>query len=426
MFEFIKLIVGIISFVVVYRATTNVRSGVLTFLAFAIWLRFFLSAFHGVTFSPIVAGLSINALSSIGIVGIGILFLPLKVFLLKKMLPIYVFLLAIVVSGFFNLVIIDLINVIIKWCYFIVLASCMLLSIRSLGLNTTLGVIIKAFTMPVSLLILSILLGEAKAAENDGSTSYVGGYSHEAAFSMVIVSFSLVCALVGQTTVKFRTLLFFVSVALLVFINYRTSMLTVLPLVVVFIISGTSAKVNAKYRVPILSLFSALCILGVFILSSLFGDRFMDIGTVFNNWDTLIKAPVYFSEVEQDLFSARVYLWSQYVYEWYQSDFFHQLLGYGPESWNGKFTKYAHNTYISYLYEYGLIGTSCFFGMLILIAREMFRLNDMILKSKLIGCFFGYLIMNIATMPLWNIEGLITLSLLVGTVFAVKEKEVKP
>ena len=90
-------------------------------------------------------------------------------------------------------------------------------------------------------------------------------------------------------------------------------------------------------------------------------ERFADIATVLYNFDELIKAPEYYTSEEKRLFSARVYLWSSYLSVFFTSDLATQLIGLGPESWQDLFRYYAHNTYVSYLFEYGYLGLLSFF-----------------------------------------------------------------
>ena len=248
MFEAIKLLVGVVSLIMVYRTITGNCNKYLAFAICAIWLRYFLSAFHTITYPPLVAGFSINALGSIGVAGLGLLLIPTAVFTLKKLFPFYILFIAIAVSGFVNMQIPGTINVLVKWCYFLVLAGALFLSIRSQGQNETFKKLLVAFFMPVVLQVLSILLGHAKATEADGSTSYVGGYNHEAAFSMIIVSFIFVVGLTERNSIRFRTSLFTLSIFLLVLVNYRTAILTILPIAAVFYFTLVEQRLKPSLR----------------------------------------------------------------------------------------------------------------------------------------------------------------------------------
>ena len=121
MFEGLKVVVGLISFIMVYRTITGNCNKYLAFAICAIWLRFFLSAFHTITYPSLVAGFSINALGSIGVAGLGLLLIPTSALLLKKYFPFFLFCLCIAISGFVNMKIPGTINVLVKWCYFLVI-----------------------------------------------------------------------------------------------------------------------------------------------------------------------------------------------------------------------------------------------------------------------------------------------------------------
>ncbi|MDP2537242.1 O-antigen ligase family protein [Alteromonas stellipolaris] len=418
MFEAIKLLVGVISLIMVYRTITGNCNKYLAFAICAIWLRYFLSAFHTITYPPLIAGFSINALGSIGVAGLGLLLIPTAVFTLKKLFPFYVFFIAIAVSGFVNMQIPGTINVLVKWCYFLVLAGALFLSIRSQGQNETFKKLLVAFTMPVALQIASVFLGHAKATEADGSTSYIGGYNHEAAFSMIIVSFIFVIGLTKRKTIRFRTSLFTLAVFLLVLVNYRTAILTILPIAGVFYFTLVEQRLKPSQKAPILTVVTMLFAMVFFALSLAMQERFADVGLMLSNLDLILKAPRYFSEAEQDIMSSRVYIWSQYIDAFLNADTLNQVFGFGPDSWKQRFTLYAHNTFVSNIYEYGYLGFYSFIGVIFFTLLEAFSMYQKDL-AKIVGLsIVGFLIMNLATMPLWNIEGLIFFAIVVGTVFS--------
>ncbi|MBZ2163139.1 O-antigen ligase family protein [Alteromonas stellipolaris] len=416
MFEAIKLLVGVVSLIMVYRTITGNCNKYLAFAICAIWLRYFLSAFHTITYPPLVAGFSINALGSIGVAGLGLLLIPTAVFTLKKLFPFYVFFTAIAVSGFVNMQIPGTINALVKWCYFLVLAGALFLSIRSQGQNETFKKLLVAFFMPVTLQVLSIVLGEAKATEADGSASYVGGYNHEAAFSMIIVSFIFVVGLTERQSIQFRTSLFTLSIFLLVLVNYRTAILTILPIAAVFYFSQIEQRLRPSQKAPVLTIVTMVIVMAFLALSFTMRERFSDVGLLISNLDIIFKAPMYFSDAEQDIMSARVYIWSQYINAYSNADLLHQIFGFGPDSWKTQFDLYAHNTYVSYLYEYGFLGLLSFVGMLTYVLFLAFKVSDSRLSKILAFSIIGFLIMNLATMPLWNIEGLIFYAIVVGVI----------
>lgn len=207
MFEILKVVVGLVSLFFVLRVIRHNCNKYLAFAIVAIWLRLFLSAFYTITYPPLFAGLSLNAIGSIGVVCVGLLVLPLSLFKLKKLMPFYILFFAILISGVINTKIGGTINLLVKWFYFLVLMIAVFLSVHYYGKNETLKKLLVAFTMPVALQLLSILLGHAKATEADGSTSFIGGYSHEAAFSMVIVTFVFILGMLERNTLRMQTAL---------------------------------------------------------------------------------------------------------------------------------------------------------------------------------------------------------------------------
>jgi O-antigen ligase len=418
MFESVKVVLVIISIFILIQAWKNISNKYLLFVIGALWLRYTLSAFHEDTYDPIIAGFSINALGSIFVVALGLLIIPKISFLLRHYFVFYCFFAIIVLSGLINAEYKGLINVLVKWGYFFVLSAALFVALRMLPTKQVFKGLLVPFFLPVSLQILSIVLGEVKATENDGSASYVGGYNHEAAFSMIIVGSILVLSWLERNTIKLHSFIFFGMVFLLILVNYRTSMLAVLPLIFIFVITILTERFESKYRPIILGLAAfPIVMVGLFISSTL-AERFSDISLVLNSLDSLIKPPSYFTDAEQDLFSARVYLWSQYLTAFVQSDLLHKMFGFGPESWSEVFPKHAHNTFVSYIYEYGYIGTTTFLIVNIYLLKQALNNQSKILGRKLFFSILGLMIMSLSTMPLWNIEGLICYALIAGTIFA--------
>ncbi|WP_018982687.1 O-antigen ligase family protein [Salinimonas chungwhensis] len=418
MFLLVKLAFGLVSGYLVYRAISRRCNKYLAFAVMALWLRFFLSAFHQITYEPLVAGFSINALSSIGITAVGLLLLPTTMLTLRKLGLLYLFFAIIVVSGLLNGTFSGLINVMVKWLFFLTVAGAIFMATRITGKDEVLRKLLVAFFLPVGLQIMSILLGEAKATESDGSVSYIGGYNHEAAFSMIIASFTLVVGLISTGYIRFRTLLFSLGCILLVIANYRTSVLAILPLAAIFAFNTMEARIASRYKpVFFIAAFFGMG-LAFLLLTYSMQDRFADVFVFLGSLDELMKAPMYYSEAEKDIFSARVYIWSQYIYTYWQGSWIHQLVGWGPESWSGRFPKYAHNTYVSFLFEYGALGLFSFLLAVAGFLKQSLRIKNRRFSLMLFSSMVGFLIMCFATMPLWNIEGLILYAILIGSTLA--------
>jgi hypothetical protein len=411
MFEVIKLATSLLTFMLIVKSVNSRKVTPIHLVAFALWLRFSLSAFHEITFEPIVAGLSINALGSISVVCVGILFIPKSYFLYKKFLFLYAFLILIGLSALLNGGSIALANVYIKWLYMLTLSILLLHGYINTSLFKALRILLLPFLLPIILFFMSLVLGVSKPLELDGSTSYIGGYNHEAAFSMMIASALLIACIQSARPSK----LVFYSVVILFFIvllvNYRTTMLAIIPLTAITIFHVLNKRI-AKSK-QIISQTGSIALLGALFFLALIGnsERFVDFSRVFTQWDTIFQAPQYFSRAERILFSARLYIWSQYIYEFYQADLLHQLVGHGPESWNNNFNKYAHNTFISYLYEYGIVGVLIFIIFISHVIVLAIKVPVSYFRSLCIGACIGFLLLNMATMPLWNIEGIIFFSL---------------
>src|SRR3546814_14967738 len=102
-------------------------------------------------------------------------------------------------------------------------------------------------------LILSVATGLVKASELDGSRSYIGGYNHEAPFSVALVTFFIVASFATglRRWVKFALLaLIFTGIALA---NYRTSIIPLLPFAASFPTNRTAALFPPRQRLVLVA-----------------------------------------------------------------------------------------------------------------------------------------------------------------------------
>ena len=200
------------------------------FLAFVIWLRFFLSAYHEFTFPPLIAGMSINALASILVIAASFFVIPTHLWQIKKLLPLYFFILCIIISAALSGQFIQSIAVITKWLYFIVIALLTYQVMKRHGETVTLNLLLIPFSFPIILQVLSILMGYAKQTEADGSASFIGGYNHEAVFSIVILTFLFLVVLLNRKYIKFQPFVVAFAIFCLLMANYRTALLGAIPI----------------------------------------------------------------------------------------------------------------------------------------------------------------------------------------------------
>ena len=168
---------------------------ILVFAVYAIFFRFVLSAFHPLTFPSIAGPLSINALYSVFIIGLGFLLIVHRLLRLKNLLPVYFLVVMILISSLYNSTFGASIQTLLKWLFFVVISLAVYESVIRAGRALTLEKLLKSFSVPVIMQFVSVLLGYSKATENDGSISYVGGYYHEAVFSVILITALMLAAL---------------------------------------------------------------------------------------------------------------------------------------------------------------------------------------------------------------------------------------
>jgi hypothetical protein len=396
---------------------------VLAFVVYAIFFRFMLSAFHPFTFPAVVGPLSINALYSVLVIALGIWFIDHRLLRLRFLLPLYGLLALTVLSAAYNHSFMDSVQSLLKWLFFLVIALATYESVVRAGRVLVLEKLVLSFSVPIVLQLLSIALGYSKSTEDAASVSYVGGYNHEAVFSVMLISALMLVMLRQMLQPRVSPVWTAVSLMLtfqIAMANYRTAILSLLTPLFGYLCFHFLYRGSALTRVAATCSVVAAAVLLTTVDFSAVVDRFAEIGTVLDSASQLIKAPIYYTEWEQDYFSARIYIWSQYIDAYMHGDIAQHLIGFGADSWARHFDKYAHNTFISILYELGMLG--CFAIVLVFVRPMLLCLGGPLTtySAQLLLCFAGFVVMNLGTMPLWQIEGMILFAVLSSLAWELK------
>lgn len=390
----------------------RLRDSFATFLLLATWFRYSIAVFHEYTYAPVVAGLSLIALTSIAVVAVGLVLVGLRRLLMRRLVPFYGIVLAIFISALLNQSWLGAINATLKWLYLIVFALAAYLAMQRCGRERTVHSLAVVFAAPIVLQWISVPWG-LKATNADGSISFLGGYQHQQSLSIILLTFLyLTCFSRGMSGAVACARLA-VSVVGIALANYRTALLAAALPAVSLAFSTLLRNVIPRQRgvaFVVLAIVSVFVSFGVAVLAQ---ERFADIGTMVDKNTSLLQPPERFSQEETRMFSGRAYLWSQYIDAYSGGSIINILFGFGPEGWVGRFSLYAHNTFVSCLYELGLVGICVFLWILISNFFMALRANsdDM---PILISCHIGFFVLNLATMPFWTLEGAILYALLLG------------
>ena len=393
----------------------------LIFLMFALWLRYALSAFPEYTFDPVVAGVTINALGALATVGVGFLIIDRKAFLLRPVLPLYIFLVAVFFSNVLNGQIIPLITGGSRFLYLLVITLAAYLALLKNGPTVVCKKLLPAFMLPVSLQIVSVGLGIEKRgvvsyeqAESTGR-NYVGTFSHESDFSLILLAALFVSILWTDRGKLFYLVSLCVLGAGMMLANYRTAILATAPFMIagaLQLVEYVEPKFRGLTRTVSVGLILAVVMVGP-NQDELVG-RFSDLGEV-SNLD-FFREPASVNEQERDLLTGRYYIWVNYISAWRDEDPVHRTFGRGTDSWEEQFRLYAHNAFVSYLYEYGWFGLLMFGAYWVHFLSMCGAASIASRKPIYILGGLGFTILACATMPLWQISGAILLGLIGGAV----------
>lgn len=409
----------------------NKCSQTLKFVFWLVFLRLVFASFHEVTYPQIFGSFSIISIYSILLVCTSAIFMYLKnISVIRndgfygiKLMIFLMFLTSVINSNQ-----IQSIASIIKWIFLLQLSIMFIESIKYDGVAKVLKVMSIAYSYPVILVLLSIILGVSKATEVDGSISYVGGYYHEGIISVVILSamsiFLLMAAEHDKRYEQFYLIAFFGY--LLVMINYRTTFLASLficAFVLLVIYKDNNKQILNK---TIISIIIFMIVMGTMMFSPfhLF-ERLQELPEAVSQYSRFLKFPEYYSSEERQFFSGRIYLWSAYISDALDGTYIQIFFGQGMDAWKKTYDVYAHNTFVSFFYELGVFGVGMFSLIIVNIYRRISQIRKSHISILLCGVYTAFLVVNLGTMPLWQLEGIILFSLIIATTeyYAHREKK---
>lgn len=375
------------------------------FVLVALWLRYIAGAYHLWMFRPIAAGLSGNAVVSIATTGIGLLVVVRFANLaIRWLVPVYLLMGILLVSAVLNHDPTGAVNAIVKYLYFVVIALAVYQAHRRDPEGHFIGWLMVAFLPLTVFQFLSVLLHLPKGSDLDGGLVWIGGYNHEAAFSVALVAGFVVGCFARAAHPLPRVIFLLAMLVGIQLAGYRTAIVAMGPLAVATLWIGITTSVRRDQRPFMAGVGAALAVILVGIAVVFYGDRFADIATIAAHPGALIKAPVEFTWADKQVLSARAYIWSSYLYAWAAGGPVQHLFGFGPESWEGLFKVYPHNTLVGTVYELGLVGV---LGMLLLwmtmLCAAITATGE---RLMLIAAHASFLLLNMATMPFWQVEGL--------------------
>jgi hypothetical protein len=407
--------VALLGLLIIMFAMARTRDRAAAFVIGAAWLRYVMSAFHTITYRPLAAGMSANALASIGLFLVGLLTIDWRHLSLRFLLPFYVLIALAVISAVANGgVTPGLITVITKHGYLIVIILSVFGAMRRARDGDFMTSMLWAFLPTLIWQALSVALGVGKATETDATAiSYIGGYNHEAAFSVILATCLTVACFTTRLSKTLRTGVILLCIAGIVLANYRTTLVAVAPVLLMFFAFSSLRRFPLRDRPFVVSALIVIVAIGLGAVSLLFAERFQDVTLATSGEVNFFKPPDYYSVEEGRLLSGRPRIWSAYVYAWLDGDLSEHVIGFGPESWNDVFPLYAHNTLVNYLYEYGLVGVVVILWVWFSMLAAALRVRHPH-SGVLVGAHLSFLVLNMSTMPMWMIEGIILYGVICG------------
>ncbi|MDK2759796.1 MAG: hypothetical protein KYX64_00385 [Sphingopyxis sp.] len=392
------------------------------FVVVALWMRYTAGAYHLYMFQPLAGGLSGNALLSIGVTGFGLLFVVRPANLaLKWLLPVYALVALALVSAALNGDPTGGINAGVKYAYMIVIMLAVFQALRVDPEARFMTWAMVAFLPLIVFQFLSLALNLPKGSEAGDGLVWIGGYNHEAAFSVAMMTGFMVGCFARSAPRGVRLAFLAATLIGILLAGYRTTILAFAPLALAVFLSGLTMSVRRDQRAPM----AVTAMVGGLLIASVaalfYRESFADLAAFLSDPAALIKPPRDFDLLERQVMSGRPLIWSSYIYAWADGTPLQHLIGLGPESWEGVFKVYPHNTVVATLYELGWLGLAAIAALwTTMFAAAVMARGE---RLKLIAAHFAFFLLNMATMPFWQVEGLAFYGLLCGyTVHAARRR----
>jgi O-antigen ligase len=186
-----------------------------------------------------------------------------------------------------------------------------------------------------------------------------------------------------------------------------------LPLLLYMFAAGPLGALRREGR-PLAGAVAGLAAL--LLLASLnidFGTRVQSVVNFAAKPTEFLRPTYSFTRDERSEASGRAYVWSQYYNAYRESDPLRKIAGHGPDTWETAFGVYAQNTILSYLYEFGALGALAAIAIWLVMLGPLLRAPRR-QRLPLLLMHLGFAILNMSTMPFWQIEGLIMYGLICG------------
>lgn len=391
------------------------------FVLIALWLRYMAGAYHLYMFRPLAAGLSGNALLSIVVTGVGLLMIVRPANLaLRWLMPVWLFIGLTLLSEMLNGDPMSAVDVIVKYLYFVVIAVATYQALRRDKTGRVVSWLMVAFLPLIALQILSLLLVLPKGSEAGDELVWIGGYNHEGAFSGALFAGFLIACIARGAPALLRFVFLMATLIGIQLAGYRTAILALAPLAGATFWVGMTTSVRREQRMLVASAGGILAATTIGIATILYGDRFADLAVLLADPGSFIKPPREFTIADRQLLSARAYIWSSYIFAWAAGEPWQYLFGFGPGSWEGLFKVYPHNTLVAMLYELGFVGVAAILLLWAVMAHAAWRARGE--RLKLVAAHISFVLLNMATMPFWQVEGLGLYGFLCGyTMYRVGE-----
>ncbi len=328
-----------------------------------IWLRLATAALGEFALDTRIAGFSLISLTTVATTAVAVMLIPTSLFRSRRLLPFYAFVVFGIVGALLNGAIAGLQAFVVMWTFFLTVALLLLRAYRMHGPRPVLRCLLAAYSLPMAMQVLSIALMRPKKSP-DGSLSFIGAYGHEVTFALVALSALWLAMVFPWERARLGRFLVVAFTLGLLLSNYRTIMIALLPLLLVFLKVHAGRSPMAILRRMVIPL-TLLVVLLAAVAPQQLSDRFGEVRLLIGDVGEFAKRPEEYTAAEKNILSARFYLWAIYIYGVIDAETLQLLIGHGPDARASAHQTHPHNEYIRIVFEFGILGAVLFYGILI-------------------------------------------------------------
>src|SRR3546814_5972881 len=234
------------------------------------------------------------------------------------LMPIYLLIALVLLSGGANGDMAGAIGVAVKYAYVIVVLIAAFEALRQDSKEEVMSLLIWSFAPLLLFQWLSLGLNLPKGSETGDGLVWIGGYNHEAAFSVALSTGFVIACLAYKMHPLLRFGFLGITLIGIFLAGYRTAIFAMGPLALATFWVALTQYVKPEQRRAVAAVALVIVLTGAAAVVVAYHSRFADVATFLSDPGSLIKPPRAFTQLAREIMSGTPRLWSEYPYDYDQ------------------------------------------------------------------------------------------------------------